>query len=425
MASGRQACSWPLLARDSAVSDSKTSYAEGLAWLTSAATSSLQDCSRPSSSSVIGAQRMLGALRMHSLADLITTERHPLDRRASLPGRLKQQYDHGLPRTTAVMADSHPKPSSDAAQALNRSGTPPNYAEISDSAPLLAANLQASSSTGAASAEQETLEQQRAGSIGKAPSSTASSDRRESLRASASSSGSTSKRSRTLTTPQQTAVLNALLEQTRFPTTATRERVAEELGMTPRRVQIWFQNRRQNEKRLRGQGLLDRSPSPPPPRRALPQYAWRVQSDEHQRYRPASLPLPIPTRGGMPTPYPQQHLQPPSPDLSANHGSMSYPPMPASSGSYARVDSSRAMVHSPSPMLARASTPLTHNRQQSDSAVASPANGFPVRPSSPDRYTLQPMKRGPSDPAAWSLSSQSSRSSERLPRYPEESEQHQ
>ncbi|KAG0657779.1 hypothetical protein C6P46_006246 [Rhodotorula mucilaginosa] len=59
------------------------------------------------------------------------------------------------------------------------------------------------------------------------------------------------KRSRTLTTPAQTAVLNALLAKTRFPSTETREEVGRQIGMSARRVQIWFQNRRQSQKRQR------------------------------------------------------------------------------------------------------------------------------------------------------------------------------
>ncbi|SCZ91260.1 BZ3500_MvSof-1268-A1-R1_Chr1-2g01291 [Microbotryum saponariae] len=91
------------------------------------------------------------------------------------------------------------------------------------------------------------------------------------------------KRSRTLTSAHQTAVLNSLLAkvrtecsttasrrrhkvqsgnwtahfwashipQTRFPSTETREEVGKQIGMSARRVQIWFQNRRQSQKRVR------------------------------------------------------------------------------------------------------------------------------------------------------------------------------
>ena len=40
-----------------------------------------------------------------------------------------------------------------------------------------------------------------------------------------------------------------------------RTRLATDLGVTPRQVQIWFQNRRQRERNLRKQGLLDDSPA--------------------------------------------------------------------------------------------------------------------------------------------------------------------
>ncbi|GAA6061085.1 hypothetical protein JCM10212_006286 [Sporobolomyces blumeae] len=65
------------------------------------------------------------------------------------------------------------------------------------------------------------------------------------------------KRSRTLTTPAQTAVLNALLAKTRFPSTETREEVGAQIGMSARRVQIWFQNRRQSQKRQRDRDVQE------------------------------------------------------------------------------------------------------------------------------------------------------------------------
>ncbi|KZT01110.1 uncharacterized protein LAESUDRAFT_764035 [Laetiporus sulphureus 93-53] len=65
------------------------------------------------------------------------------------------------------------------------------------------------------------------------------------------------KRTRTLTTPHQSAVLHALLAQSRFPTTAMREEVGRAIGLSARKVQIWFQasppNQRQKARRPRGQ----------------------------------------------------------------------------------------------------------------------------------------------------------------------------
>ncbi|KAJ7187167.1 hypothetical protein C8R46DRAFT_1274368 [Mycena filopes] len=57
------------------------------------------------------------------------------------------------------------------------------------------------------------------------------------------------KRTRTLTTPHQSAVLHALLAQSRFPTTAVREEVGRSIGLSARKVQIWFQNQRQKARR--------------------------------------------------------------------------------------------------------------------------------------------------------------------------------
>ncbi|KAF8530226.1 hypothetical protein BU17DRAFT_59992 [Hysterangium stoloniferum] len=59
------------------------------------------------------------------------------------------------------------------------------------------------------------------------------------------------KRTRTLTTPHQSAVLHALLAQSRFPTTAMREEVGRTIGLSARKVQVWFQNQRQKARKPR------------------------------------------------------------------------------------------------------------------------------------------------------------------------------
>ncbi|KAF7333487.1 Homeobox protein OTX1 [Mycena venus] len=71
------------------------------------------------------------------------------------------------------------------------------------------------------------------------------------------------KRTRTLTTPHQSAVLHALLAQSRFPTTAMREEVGRSIGLSARKVQIWFQNQRQKARRPGSQSDASSQPGPP------------------------------------------------------------------------------------------------------------------------------------------------------------------
>lgn len=46
--------------------------------------------------------------------------------------------------------------------------------------------------------------------------------------------------------PTQLSVLNRVFEQTFFPSTELRIELGKQLGMSPRTVQIWFQNKRQS-----------------------------------------------------------------------------------------------------------------------------------------------------------------------------------
>ena len=51
-------------------------------------------------------------------------------------------------------------------------------------------------------------------------------------------------------TPEQVAILNQVFDETMgYPTTSQRKQLAEQLGFTPRGIQIWFQNRRQDLKK--------------------------------------------------------------------------------------------------------------------------------------------------------------------------------
>ncbi|KAI0367079.1 hypothetical protein BV20DRAFT_981532 [Pilatotrama ljubarskyi] len=68
------------------------------------------------------------------------------------------------------------------------------------------------------------------------------------------------KRTRTLTTPHQAAVLHALLAQSRFPTTQMREEVGRSIGLSARKVQ----NQRQKARRPRGQAATSAPLTRPP-----------------------------------------------------------------------------------------------------------------------------------------------------------------
>jgi hypothetical protein len=102
------------------------------------------------------------------------------------------------------------------------------------------------------------------------------------------------KRTRTLTTPQQSAALHALLAQSRFPTTAMREQVGRSIGLSARKVQVWFQNQRQKARRPRdskNQGSPV-APARPPQYGAFPNVpvAPFLHSSASSTVNPPSLP---------------------------------------------------------------------------------------------------------------------------------------
>lgn len=68
-------------------------------------------------------------------------------------------------------------------------------------------------------------------------------------RSNSSSQDERSTRARTLLTPEQSRVLHQLLQKTWFPSTQVREAVAAQLGLSPRKVQVFFQNKRQKHRK--------------------------------------------------------------------------------------------------------------------------------------------------------------------------------
>jgi hypothetical protein len=75
-------------------------------------------------------------------------------------------------------------------------------------------------------------------------------------------SGTNSKKKRQRTSPEQLAILEQIFQTDKMPNQQTRVQLADQLGMSSRRVQIWFQNKRAKVKRSQmKEGSADGSPS--------------------------------------------------------------------------------------------------------------------------------------------------------------------
>merc|ERR1712137_93900 len=62
--------------------------------------------------------------------------------------------------------------------------------------------------------------------------------------------GGQKKRKRQRTSPEQLLILEEIFKGNRTPDFETRDRLSKQLCMTPRRIQIWFQNKRAKMKKL-------------------------------------------------------------------------------------------------------------------------------------------------------------------------------
>ncbi|KXN92486.1 Homeobox protein OTX1 B [Leucoagaricus sp. SymC.cos] len=138
------------------------------------------------------------------------------------------------------------------------------------------------------------------------------------------------KRTRTLTTPHQAAVLHALLAQSRFPTTAMREEVGRSIGLSARKVQIWFQNQRQKARRPRKEP--DESTPLPPRYGPFPAYPPQAHSST---FPVVPGPSPPPNPQLLPLTYNTPVQQP--------YGRPQYPPEPSSSPSQPAESSGRLL----------------------------------------------------------------------------------
>lgn len=119
--------------------------------------------------------------------------------------------------------------------------------EYAQRLPLLKASDPESSSNSETSSESGAGEVEKSGDDLSEP--TSGNKRSRSQSATGTRNSGATKRARTLLTPEQSRVLHELLQQTCFPSTQVREAVAAKLGLSPRKVQVFFQNKRQKQRK--------------------------------------------------------------------------------------------------------------------------------------------------------------------------------
>lgn len=121
-----------------------------------------------------------------------------------------------------------------------------------------------------------------------------------------------SKKKRQRTSPEQLAILEQIFQTDKMPNQQTRVQLADQLGMSSRRVQIWFQNKRAKVKRGTGkEGSQNGSPAG--------QSNGRRDSTSSSSSSAPSSPVPVsspssPASSPIPL-VPQTHNQLPSPQV--------------------------------------------------------------------------------------------------------------
>ncbi|KAG8965793.1 hypothetical protein FRC03_000164 [Tulasnella sp. 419] len=116
----------------------------------------------------------------------------------------------------------------------------------------------------------------------------------------------------------QLRVLNEVYARTAFPSTEERAELAKRLGMSPRQVQIWFQNRRQNARQSRANSNAAQYPpvgdAPSTRNNASPERQASVLYGSYGSTTGEQDPLPYPNYPPLPCPPSEDHSQmgPPS-----------------------------------------------------------------------------------------------------------------
>lgn len=201
--------------------------------------------------------------------------------------------------------------------------------------------------------------------------------------------GTKAKRKRA--SPHQLALLNQIFEYTFFPSTELRNAIGKELGMAPRTVQIWFQNRRQS---WRSQKNRDGSEDPPKTNdnerggwEVLRSFQARRANGEIQEYEYMSIPGPSGANGGH-----DVRLGPDGYMMAPYHPGM----MQVALSSNDQFNSSMQQLPMPMPMpLPHSPHPNPRHQQQQQQQ--------PLQQISADQNTTMQNKEPPADAALASI----------------------
>ncbi|CAO1622911.1 unnamed protein product [Sympodiomycopsis kandeliae] len=188
----------------------------------------------------------------------------------------------------------------------------------------------------------------------------------------------TRKRVRQILTAEQSQVLNTILAKTHFPSTSVREAAARQLGVSPRKVQVWFQNVRQKEKKRVVMAAAVASRSTPPLHKG--HHAGLVTAQDPTR------------RATISVASPRQHVVPTSRPAGLAQGRL---PSNAHAAYLPRIYQQEQQMLSAPQFRERSSllddaVNLTRNRSSSMMAMAS----------TPPRMVHQPRSLSTAEPAA-------------------------
>jgi len=137
------------------------------------------------------------------------------------------------------------------------------------------------------------------------------------------------KKKRQRTSPDQLAILEQIFQTDKMPSQQTRVQLADQLGMSSRRVQIWFQNKRAKVKRGLGKSVEGMQQTPESPTLDIDRDSTSLSSSSSCLSEPSS---PVPDSSFTPSSSPPTlsilSATPPSPSSAVVPSSPSLPHTP-------------------------------------------------------------------------------------------------